>query len=68
MKKLSEPKHGFWEALTKKARSIMEDDSATQQLETPGRTRPQMSSTATRGQVRIMFQDCICSLHDDSVG
>ena len=57
MKKLSEPKHGFWEALTKKARSIMDGDNAAQQLEPPGRTRPQMSSTATRDQVRIIFQD-----------
>ncbi|XP_057512121.1 uncharacterized protein LOC130794268 [Actinidia eriantha] len=55
MKKLSEPKHGFWEALTKKARSIMEDDSATQQLETPGRMRSQMSSTTTRDQYQNRY-------------
>ncbi|PSR86250.1 Autophagy-related protein [Actinidia chinensis var. chinensis] len=55
MKKLSEPKHGFWEGLTKKARSIMEGDNEAQQLEPPGRTRPQMSSTVTRGQYQNRY-------------
>ncbi|GFZ01782.1 hypothetical protein Acr_15g0003910 [Actinidia rufa] len=33
----------------------MEDDSATQQLETPGRMRPQMPSTTTRGQYQNQY-------------
>ncbi|THF99931.1 hypothetical protein TEA_002459 [Camellia sinensis var. sinensis] len=50
VKSLSEPKHGFWGGLARKAKAIIEDDNAAQQFETPGRTRLQMSDTATRGQ------------------
>ncbi|KAF5954543.1 hypothetical protein HYC85_007399 [Camellia sinensis] len=50
MKSLSEPKHGFWGVLARKAKAILDDDNAAQQSETPGRMRPQMSGTETRGQ------------------
>ncbi|KAI7984289.1 hypothetical protein LOK49_LG15G01045 [Camellia lanceoleosa] len=50
VKSLSEPKHGFWGGLARKAKAIIEDDNAAQQFETPGRTRLQMSDTATTGQ------------------
>ncbi|KAF7152479.1 hypothetical protein RHSIM_Rhsim01G0244600 [Rhododendron simsii] len=52
MKNLSEPKHGFWGGLARKAKAIIDDDNDTQQSETPGRTRPQMSGTETRSQYR----------------
>ncbi|CAK9134884.1 unnamed protein product [Ilex paraguariensis] len=50
MKKLSEPKQGFWGVLARKAKAIIEDDNAAQQFETPTRTRKQMSDSGTRGQ------------------
>lgn len=59
MKNLSEHKHGFWGGLARKAKAILDDDNDVQQSETPGRTKPQMSGTETRSQVRIMFQDIV---------
>ena len=56
MKSLSEPKHGFWRDLARKAKVILDDDNA---FETPGRMSRQMSDTETRSQVRIMIQGCI---------
>ncbi|XP_027162403.1 uncharacterized protein LOC113762947 [Coffea eugenioides] len=50
MKSLNEPKQGFWGVLARKAKAIIDDDNASQQHETPGRTTPQMSGRATRGQ------------------
>uniref|UniRef100_A0A5B6ZA88 Uncharacterized protein n=1 Tax=Davidia involucrata TaxID=16924 RepID=A0A5B6ZA88_DAVIN len=50
MKNLSEPKHGFWGVLARKAKAILDDDNAAQQFETPGRTRLQMSDTTTKDQ------------------
>ncbi|KAE9463659.1 hypothetical protein C3L33_04431, partial [Rhododendron williamsianum] len=50
MKNLSEPKHGFWGGLARKAKAIIDDDNDAQQSEKPGRTRPQMSGTETRSQ------------------
>lgn len=59
MKNLSEPKHGFWGGLARKAKAIIDDDNDAQQSETRGRTRPQMSGTETRSQVNIRFQDFV---------
>ncbi|KAI8574131.1 hypothetical protein RHMOL_Rhmol01G0330600 [Rhododendron molle] len=50
MKNLSEPKHGFWGGLARKAKAIIDDDNDAKQSETPGRTRPQTSGTETRSQ------------------
>ncbi|KAA8543623.1 hypothetical protein F0562_021631 [Nyssa sinensis] len=50
MKNLSEPKHGFWGVLARKAKAMLDDDNAAQQFETPGRTRLQTSDTTTKGQ------------------
>lgn len=56
MKSLSEPKHGFWGVLARKAKAVLDDDSAPQQIHTPESTRPQVPGRATMGKVRI--QDC----------
>ncbi|KAA8550465.1 hypothetical protein F0562_002149 [Nyssa sinensis] len=45
MKSLSDSKHGFWGVLARKAKTILDNDTAAQQFETPGRTRQQMSDT-----------------------
>ncbi|KAL3531001.1 hypothetical protein ACH5RR_010323 [Cinchona calisaya] len=50
MKSLNEPKQGFWGVLARKAKSFIDDDNATQQHETPGRTATQTSGRATRAQ------------------
>ncbi|XP_052186777.1 uncharacterized protein LOC127797706 [Diospyros lotus] len=50
MKSLSEPKHGFWGGLARKAKAIIDNDDAAQEFETPGRARLQRSDTAGRDQ------------------
>ncbi|XAR58818.1 hypothetical protein NMG60_11014367 [Bertholletia excelsa] len=50
MKSLSDNKSGFWGALARKAKSIIDDDNTSQQFDMPGRTRLQMSGTDTTGQ------------------
>ncbi|CAH2049795.1 unnamed protein product [Thlaspi arvense] len=51
MKSLSDNKSGFWGALARKAKSIIDDDNTSQQFDMPGRTRLQMSGTDTTGQI-----------------
>lgn len=53
MKNLNEPKHSFWGALARKAKSILDDDNEPQQLDSPRRTNTQIPATATRGKVRL---------------
>ncbi|PKI35834.1 hypothetical protein CRG98_043775 [Punica granatum] len=44
MKHSTEPKHGFWGALARKAKSIIEDNNVSHQQETPeGEVNPQMA-------------------------
>ncbi|XP_062081658.1 uncharacterized protein LOC133788260 [Humulus lupulus] len=52
MKNLNESKHGFWGALARKAKSILDDDNEPQQLDSPGRTDVQVPAIATRGRYR----------------
>ncbi|KVI11461.1 hypothetical protein Ccrd_010122 [Cynara cardunculus var. scolymus] len=56
MKNLDEPKRGFWGALARKARAIIEDDDVAQQYETPERRRQQMSDTEAKGQYSSPYQ------------
>lgn len=58
MKSSNESKYGFWGALARKAKAIIEDDNEAQQPEAPGRTSRQGPGTVT-GQVRINNQNCI---------
>ena len=53
MKSLNESKNGFWGALARKAKSIIEDDNdnVTRQSEAPGTTRSQVPGVASRGKV-----------------
>ncbi|KAI3771241.1 hypothetical protein L6452_02401 [Arctium lappa] len=55
-KNLDEPKRGFWGALARKARAIIEDDDVAQQYETPERRRQQMSDTEAKGQYSSPYQ------------
>lgn len=52
MKKLNEPKSGFWGVLARKAKSIIEDDSVTPESEIPGTTRSQYPGVTSRGKVQ----------------
>nr|DAD38565.1 TPA_asm: hypothetical protein HUJ06_012887 [Nelumbo nucifera] len=56
MKSPNESKFGFWGVLARKAKSILEDDNMTNQLETPGKTRPQMHDISTGGQLHQSHQ------------
>ncbi|XP_058110772.1 uncharacterized protein LOC131253677 isoform X2 [Magnolia sinica] len=56
MKNLNESKYGFWGVLTRKAKSIIEDDNAAQQTEMPSRSRPQMLETSTGGQFHQSYR------------
>ncbi|KAL0537565.1 hypothetical protein IC582_026544 [Cucumis melo] len=47
MKSLNESKHGFWGALARKAKAILDDDNGVQQPEAPGRMREQGFGTGT---------------------
>lgn len=55
MKNLNEPKQGFWGALARKAKSILDDDNEPQELDSPGRTNVQIPATGPRGQVRLLI-------------
>lgn len=50
MKKLNETKGGFWGALARKAKSIIEEDNLTRQSEMPGTTRSQIPGSTSRGK------------------
>lgn len=57
MKNLNEPKQGFWGALARKAKAILDDDNEPQQLDTPGKTtKVEMPPTATRSKYHIPDQ------------
>ncbi|XP_022947358.1 uncharacterized protein LOC111451244 [Cucurbita moschata] len=47
MKSLNESKHGFWGALARKAKAILDDDNDVQQPAAPGRMREQAPGTGT---------------------
>ena len=49
MKSLNETKYGFWGVLARKAKSILEDDNATQQFEDHGGSHLQMPDTSATG-------------------
>ena len=57
MKNLNESKHGFWGALARKSKAILDDDNEPQRFDSPGngRTNVQMPTTATRSKVRFYF-------------
>ncbi|XP_040993424.1 uncharacterized protein LOC121240045 isoform X2 [Juglans microcarpa x Juglans regia] len=50
MKSLNESKHGFWGALARKAKAILDEDSVPQQIQTPESIRPHVPGTATTGK------------------
>ncbi|KAL8206116.1 hypothetical protein R6Q57_009667 [Mikania cordata] len=52
VKNSDEPKRGFWGALARKARAIIDDDEdVVQQYETPERRRQQLSEMEVKGQL-----------------
>lgn len=53
MKSLNEPKYGFWGVLARKAKSILEDDNATQQFDDHGTNQQRTFDSSTGGQVRL---------------
>uniref|UniRef100_A0A1D1YXI8 Initiation-control protein yabA n=1 Tax=Anthurium amnicola TaxID=1678845 RepID=A0A1D1YXI8_9ARAE len=57
MKSLSESKtEGFWGVLARRAKSILDDDNAVQQLRTSHQNQPQMLNTPTSGQFNQSYQ------------
>lgn len=52
MKNLNESKHGFWSALARKAKAILDDDddNVAQTYDSPGRTRVDTPPIPTRGK------------------
>ncbi|KAF5446538.1 hypothetical protein F2P56_032157 [Juglans regia] len=50
MRSLNESKHGFWGALARKAKAILDEDSVPQQIQTPESIRPRVPGTATTGK------------------
>ena len=55
MKNLNESKYGFWGVLARKAKSVIEDENASQKFENSGRRQPQMFDSSTGGQVRFIL-------------
>lgn len=57
MKSLNESKHGFWGALARKAKAILDDDNVVQQPEAPGtgRMREQGLGSGTATRVKVRF-------------
>ncbi|KAG6631004.1 uncharacterized protein LOC122292307 isoform X1 [Carya illinoinensis] len=51
MKSLNESKHGFWGALARKAKAILDEDSVPQQIQTPESIRPHVPGTTPTGKV-----------------
>lgn len=51
MKSLNESKHGFWGALARKAKAILDEDSVPQQIQTPESIRSHVPGTAPTGKV-----------------
>lgn len=60
MKSLNEAKYGFWGVLARKAKSILEDDDASQEFEHNGRSHPHLLNASAGGQVSVKL--CICQL------
>lgn len=54
-KSLNEAKYGFWGVLARKAKSILEDDIVSQQIEDYGRSHPQMLDKSAGNQVSDKF-------------
>ncbi|KAG6631003.1 uncharacterized protein LOC122292307 isoform X2 [Carya illinoinensis] len=50
MKSLNESKHGFWGALARKAKAILDEDSVPQQIQTPESIRPHVPGTTPTGK------------------
>ncbi|KAI4307764.1 hypothetical protein L6164_030913 [Bauhinia variegata] len=50
MKSLNESKPGFWGVLARKAKSIIEDNNATQQSKTPGSVEPQIPGITSKSK------------------
>lgn len=53
MKNTNESKNGFWGALARKAKSIIDDDDVPRQSEMPGTGRSQFPGVASRGKVSL---------------
>ncbi|XP_072996131.1 uncharacterized protein [Typha latifolia] len=59
MKSLNESKHGFWDVLAKKAKAIIEDDTASHKFDNYGTEQPEMfdPSTGSQSQSRWSFEN-----------
>ncbi|KAF3454776.1 hypothetical protein FNV43_RR05224 [Rhamnella rubrinervis] len=68
MKSLNESKQGFWGALARKAKAILDDDNdnEAQQLNSRGRTNTQMPVTATRGKYQAPDQSDVSHRKTDN--
>ena len=55
MKNLNESKYGFWGVLARKAKSLIDDENASQKFENSGRKQPQMFDSTTGRQVRFIL-------------
>lgn len=55
MRSLNESKQGFWGALARKAKSIIEDEQATPQSKAPERMGPQMPGAASSDKVSLDY-------------
>lgn len=53
MRNINESKQGFWGSLARKAKSILEDDNAPQQVDSPGRAPHHVPYASTKPKVRI---------------
>ncbi|KAI3861123.1 hypothetical protein MKX03_003163 [Papaver bracteatum] len=56
IKSMNEPKYGFWGVLAKKAKSILEDDTVSQQFDTPTKTKPLAVDTTVGDQVQHTYR------------
>lgn len=65
MKSLNESKYGFWGVLARKAKSLIDDDNASQKSETSGRKQSKVFDSRTSGPVR--FALCSIMLYDNFI-
>lgn len=47
---------GFWGVLARKAKAILEEDDLSQESDSPGRSRWQMSDSSASDQVNIIYK------------
>ncbi|ONK62723.1 uncharacterized protein A4U43_C07F7430 [Asparagus officinalis] len=56
MKNVNESKYGFWGVLARKAKSLIDDDNASQRFENSGRKQPGTFDSRTGGQFPQSYQ------------